>query len=148
MRNADEKPIRDYRQAIREAWLPTVGRQQLTSYEYILTSRWHAERVPVEWIIKAIERCRSRNEGRGTLYSLGVIIPDLEHVKREQAKLLIGHAKEALGRWRLGWAESLEEIASLTDDPEYTAAVNELKEMLPGLTREQAEQRWKEIAKK
>lgn len=145
--------INEYRKAIRDAWLPVVGRKKLSSHEYVYTAELYAARWPVQWVLEAIKRVVGR---RRAVHSLGVIKADLEAIKRERKALAVGveHTREsrdkadrANGIWdREAFSEFLEEVALGTNDPECAAMARELMGQLAGLTHEQALARFGPIA--
>jgi hypothetical protein len=137
----------EYRQAIREAWLPVVGRQQLKSAEYEHINEWLEQGIALDLILRAIRQCAERARAkRITLNSLGVIRADLMQLQRQQAAMHVGgHKQEAGEEWRTNWDEDLQSLADETSNPELAAVCNELRRDLPQLSRQQAEVRWREI---
>src|SRR5262245_17453085 len=140
----ESRELREYRKAIREAWLPIVGRKKLSSHEYLLTASWHLENIPLSCVLQAIEV--THKNSTKPLYSLGVVRSALRHILRERARMHVGAPQDAeKGDWRKKWAEGLEDIASCEPDPERGAMWRELRDSLPGLTEEETEKRWKEL---
>lgn len=141
--------LKDYRSAIRQVWLPVVGRKQLGSHEYEMARQWYDEDIPLSLVLKAIDQVVERaKRNKTTIYSLGVITADLQQLRREQAELQAGAHAPAQGEdkgWQQRCAENLYSIADETDDPEFAAMCRELARDLPGLTEGQFHSRWAEI---
>jgi hypothetical protein len=139
--------LRDYRAAIRKAWLPIVGRKKLSSAEYELTQEWFAALIPPNIVLKAIQQVAKRAKSTGTtIYSLGVIRSDLEQLRRELARSMVGgHVDQESADWREQWAEDLGILADEATNPEEAAIYGELLADLPKITLTQAKARWVEI---
>jgi hypothetical protein len=147
-----EITLTQYRAAIRDAWSQIVGRRRFSSHEYLLTEEWFEAKIPVRWVLRAIDQVRSR---KATVYSLGVIKADLEGIQREQARLCVGgpgrerrdsdpQSWNGGGRQALG--EGLEEMAARESiDPECRVMIMELIRDLEGLNHDQAWARFGEI---
>ena len=142
----NKQALADFRAAIREAWSGVVGRPKLSSSEYDLTQEWFDAGVPLEFILKAIHQASERaRQNQRTIYSLGVIRADLVAIKRAQATLRIGLRPNEEEGWRSKWAEDLESVAEDSANPEMAAECRELIRDLPGLSKTQAVERWREI---
>lgn len=141
-----EQEKKDYRRAIWFEWRKIVARKKLTSYEYKLIEGYFADAVPVEIIIRAIKQACSRARANGTVvYSLGFVNQDIESLKRQAARMKVGSAAESDQDWLKSTAESLDEIAGVTNNPELRLEILELKSQLPALTRDAVESRYREI---
>ena len=79
--------LKEYRTEIRKAWLPLVGRQQLTSSEFEEVKKWHQKGVALAIVLAAIRAVRERNT---LVYSIGVIKADMEKIKRERSRMEVG----------------------------------------------------------
>ncbi|MGA9768840.1 MAG: hypothetical protein WBV94_07365 [Blastocatellia bacterium] len=142
MTNEKGYSLKDYRTAIRERWLPLVGRKQLKSYEFELCKQWFDESLPISLILKAINCVAERGVA---VRSLGVIVSDLERLKREHARMHVGAHTPSSNDWKAEWDGMLAELAEGANNPELAAICNELRRDLPKLTRAQADARWIEI---
>jgi hypothetical protein len=141
--------LAEYRAAIRKAWLPIVGRQQLSSTEYELTQEWFTARVDLNLILRAIHLVKDRSRRGGiTIYSLGVIRADLEQLGRTQAQANVGQHSDRGDSWREVWAEDLQLIIEAASNPEEAAICRELHRDLHKITLDQAKARWREIRTK
>lgn len=138
--------IDQYRKTIRGAWSPLVGRQKFTSFEYALTAEWYGAHIPVQWITDAISLVARRNV---TVYSLGVIKPDLERIKAQRQRLAqaVKSTKppDAGQQQKAEFSEYLITLADSVTDPECGAMIKELFGDLAGLTLDQAYARFGEI---
>jgi predicted secreted hydrolase len=153
MSKAEQKA---YRAAIRIEWKKIVRRGRFTSYEYTLIDRWFAEGVETAVIIQAIKAALERAKRRSlAIYSIGFIVPDIERIKRDRARMNVGgssassassapSAVESDDDWRPRTAGMLEEIAE-SADPETRILLLELKGQLPELSRSEVERRYREI---
>ena len=142
----DRKQLAAYRAEIREAWSKVVGRKTLSSAEYDLTGEWFAARVPLDFILQAIRQVSGRAAKTGTtVYSLGVILADLEAVKRKGIVSQVGADGNGPDGWRSQWAEDLESLAGEETNPELAAQFRELIRQLPQLSKRQAQERFQEI---
>ena len=145
MTNEAGYTLKDYRAAIRLAWLPVVGRKQLRSHEYDMCQEWFDAQVPVGIVLRAIYQCARRAKAKGkTIYSLGVIRADIEALQRSSAQTHVGSQASAAD-WRADWDENLAGLAEGANNPELAAMCNELRRDLPTLNRAQADARWMEI---
>jgi hypothetical protein len=136
--------LKNYRNAIRQAWLPLVGRNQLTSSEYAQTEQWFNESIPVQLILRAIASVAARSV---VVFSIGVIKADLVALQREQGRLQAGAHKEEIMQddWRNQWEQDLKALAE--EYPEISGDCFDLMWDLPKLTEDEAKARWQEISK-
>lgn len=142
-----ELSLKEYRATIRSAWLPLKGRKQLSSRETKLINAWYGHE-PLENILQAIAAVAERSTDQGfPLTSLGIIASDLAAIRRRQARMRVGQSVP-VDDWRASYDEYLADIASITTNPEEAAMYNELRGQLAGLTKEEADKRWKQIAQK
>lgn len=144
---------REYRNAIKEAWLPVVGRKRLSSAEYALISEWLDGEMALDLILRAIRQCAGRARAKGiTLVSLGVIRADIVTLQRQQAGTRVGaHDTKKQAQWRDTWARDL---PLLIEEHEFAGnkdAVEMLKRLqadLPTLAEDQARARLREFNQK
>jgi hypothetical protein len=135
--------LKQYRAAIRLAWLKLVKRKQFKRYEFDLTAEWHSKGVPLVAVLKAIDAIKTAGK---RVYSLGVLKADIAQIEREQAAIQVGSINESnKEEWRTTWAEDLETLADETSDPERAAMYRELRKEIPNLTKDEALRRWKQI---
>lgn len=146
-KKGSEFTLKDYRAAIRQDWLPIVGRQRLSSAEYEMIQKWFAALIPLNLVLKAIQQVAERAKRSGiTIYSLGVIGADLEQLRRAKAAAFVGdHSGRGADHWRERWAEDLDILTEGATSPEEAAMYRELLGDLPRITLDQAKARWKEI---
>ncbi|MGA9768753.1 MAG: hypothetical protein WBV94_06925 [Blastocatellia bacterium] len=141
MTKSDRKAeLKQYRAAIAAAWLPVVGRDRLTSYEFDLVAGWFTDGLEAALILRAIRQVA----GRGTtVYSLGVIRADLVSLQREQARAHVGaHKKEP--DWKTRWRADLEILIEGETNERRAAHYQQLLEDLPTLAYDQAKARYRE----
>jgi hypothetical protein len=144
---------REYRSAIKDAWLPVVGRNRLTSAEYALISEWLDGEVALSLILRAIRQCAERARAKGiTLVSLGVIRADLVALQRKQAATRVGaHDAKKHAQWRDTWASDMPlliEEYEFTGNKDAIAMLKRLQADLPTLAEDQARARLREFNQK
>lgn len=140
--------LKEYRRIIWREWQPIVGRKKLSSFEYPLIEGWFRAGVQVQHVLWAIRDCHARAEQKGrTLYSLGVIAPDLERVQRQSHRMRVGDSapKPGVDSWRTQYIQAFEDIADLHTNPECAAMYRELARAISGLSQEEADKRYREI---
>jgi hypothetical protein len=145
MANEVKHNLKSYRAAVRAAWLPLVDRKKLSSHEYELTAEWFNSDIPIRIVLRAIDQVKQRARSKGTpLYSLGIIKPDLITLGMQNARSQVGRTQVTTkSDWRASWATGLDDLA--INVPDKAAKYRELKEALPSLTLEEAQERLSEI---
>jgi hypothetical protein len=140
MPNSSKQALKQYRKAISDVWLPLVGRDRLTSYEYDLTAEWFAEGVEAALVVRAIRQVAGRET---TVYSLGVIRADLVKLQRDQGRMQVGgHTK--VPDWKTRWLEDLPIIIEGESNERRAALFQQLLNELPNLAYDQAKARYHE----
>jgi hypothetical protein len=135
--------LKQYRNAIRAAWLPLVNRARLTSHEYAMTEQWFKESTPVNLILRAIAQVKERG---AVVWSLGVIKSDLEALRRDQGRLQAGsHQENRPENWRDFFRADMAIQELLDDFPELGERIKQFLTDLPDLTEAEAKARWKVI---
>jgi hypothetical protein len=136
-----QSALKQYRKTISEAWLPLVGRDRLTSYEYDLTGDWFTIGIEVSLVLRAIRQVA----GRGTtVFSLGVIRADLVKLQKEQSYTKVGAHKKNEPDWKVRWREDLPLIIEAEANERRAALFQLLLDDLSGLTYDQAKARYHE----
>ena len=138
--------LKHYRKAIRDAWLPVVGRRKLTSPEYEFTEQLFKTSIEIETVVKAIQRCADRARRNGAaIYSLGVIKGDLEAVMKDKTGIHVGAAKSGDDNaWRETWRRDLTDVIEEVDEP-FRSAYQSLLADIGSISREDAQARWQAI---
>ena len=138
--------LKQYRSAIRAAWLPVVGRGHLKSAEYDFVVELFNSQTPIETVLRAVQNCAERAQSTGAvLYSLGVIRADIKALKQQAAKTQVGAHIEGDG-WREKWADDIGDLIIEIEDDKKATALAALRLALPDLTKEQAIERFKRIS--
>jgi hypothetical protein len=146
----DKGTAKVFRSAIKEAWLPVVGRTSLTSSEYELIDEWLKGGVALNLILRAIRQCAKRAQEKGiTIVSLGVIRADLAQFQSKQAAVQVGaHREKKTEQWRESWLRDFPELIEEYEFMGKIDAVELLKRLqadLPTLTENQARARLHEF---
>jgi hypothetical protein len=136
---ATKQALRAYRKAIAAAWLPLVGRDRLSSYEYDLIADWYTAGVEASTVLRAIRQVAERG---ATVYSLGVIRADLVKLQKELSHAQVGARKEA--DWKTRWREDLPLIIEGEPNERRAALFQRLLDDLSNLTYDQAKARYRE----
>jgi len=139
--------LKAYRKAIGDVWLPITGRRRLTSYEYEFTKQLFDSQTSIEVVLKAIQTCADRARSNNkVLYSIGVITPDIEAMKKKKADSQVGAQSER--DWRKQWADDLAILVEEETNPIFQKIYSRLLSDLPELTEDQAKQKWQMIQAK
>ena len=154
MNSEQKKALKVYRQAIRESWLPVVGRDQLSSAEYDLIAEWFGGGIALDLVLRAIRQCAERAQRKHiTIVSLGVVRADLVQLQKKKAGTQVGaHQGKTSEQWRETWARDLplliEEYADFKGNEDAVAYLKQFQLDLPVLDEDQARARLHEFQQK